>query len=83
MLALTFGAMVFCKIGTEMVVLQKLELSCTITVQVPGRVVTVELLPPSIILGVTTPVKVGGRKVKLQVAGGVWVDWAFTIEMVV
>ena len=27
MLALTFGAMVFCKMGTEIVVLQKLELS--------------------------------------------------------
>lgn len=69
--ALTFGATVFCKIGTEIVVRQKLELSCTMTVHVPGIVVTVELFTPRIMLGVTTPVKVGGKKVKLQIAGGV------------
>jgi hypothetical protein len=71
MLALTFGATVFCNTGTEMVVRHQFELSCTITVQVPGIVVTVEVLPPRITLGVTTPVKLGARKVYEQVAGGV------------
>ena len=71
MLADTFGAMVFCKIGTEMVVRQKLELSCTMTVHVPGTCVTVELFPPNITLGVTTPVNDGARNVYEQVAGGV------------
>ena len=62
-LAITFGAIVFCSNGTEIIVLHQLELSCTITVQVPGIVVTVEVFPPNMILGVTTPVKLGARKV--------------------
>ena len=63
MLAETSGATVFWIIGTERIVLQKLLLSSTITVHVPGMVVTVDVLPPRITLGVTAPVKVGGRKV--------------------
>ena len=63
MVADTFGATVFCIMGTANWVLQKLLLSCTITVHVPGMVVVVDVLPPSIMLGVTTPVNEGARKV--------------------
>ena len=52
-------------------------------VHVPGIWVTVDVLPPKIILGVTTPAKPGGRKVKLQVAGGVCVETGLIIERVV
>ena len=82
-LALTFGAMVFCRTGTERTVLHQLELSCTITVHVPGTVVTVEVFPPRMILGVTTPVKLGAKKVYEQVAGGVCVDTGLMILIVV
>ena len=69
--------------GTAISVRHQLLLSCTITVQVPGKVVAVELFDPRMILGVTTPEKPGGRKVKLHVAGGVWVEIGFTMLIVV
>jgi hypothetical protein len=46
-------------------------------------VVTVELIPPRITLGVTAPVKLGARKVNEQVAGGVWVEIGLMMLMVV
>ena len=41
----TFGEIVFCEIITGKIVLQKFVLSCTTTVHVPGKVVTVEVFP--------------------------------------
>ena len=65
----TFGATVFCIIGTDNIVLQLLLLSFTITVHVPGNVVIVDVFP---LYGPTAkvPPKPGGRKVKLQVEAG-------------
>lgn len=82
MIADTFGAVVFCRIGMDMIVRHQLELSCTITVQVPGIWVTVELLKLSTVLAVGSDPP-GAIKEKLQVAGGVWVLCALMIEMVV
>lgn len=83
MAADTFGATVFWIIGMVSSVLHQLLLSSTITVQVPGMVVTVDVLPPRITLGVTAPVKVGGRNVYEQVAGGVCVEIGLMMLMVV
>ena len=83
MLADTFGATVFLITGTERIVRHQFELSCTITVHVPGIVVTVELLLPNITLGVGNPTNDGGRNVYEQVAGGVCVEIGLMMEIVV
>jgi hypothetical protein len=79
----TFGATVFWMIGMVSSVLHQLLLSSTITVHVPGTVTAVDVLAPRITLGVTTPVKVGARKVYEQVAGGVCVEIGLMMLIVV
>ena len=67
-----------------MVVLQKLELSCTITVHVPGVQMVVEVFEPNTTVGEITPVKDGAKKVKLHTPGkGVCVETGLMMLRVV